>query len=299
MQKSKKNDNLYVFSKETPWRFIAVVLLYAIGAASFPISIFYKIFGESRAAVCFSAFLARAVCCILPVWLLFEIKAKKLFSGKRFFKGFLFVLPFYIVAINNFPFLPLFSGDASWIYDESGEFALSVICYVFMCVAISALEETVFRGVIFVTLLRKFCNSNQTESEKKKGEFWSIIISSALFGCAHLVNVFAGANVGATLLQVGYSFLIGCMCAFAMLKSGNFYHAVALHAVFDVGGLLIEKEFIGGVIWTTENMILTAVIGVIAAIYAIIVFIKGKNSALTDDIVKNDVSAGSSGDESL
>ena len=267
-----------------------MILLYAIGAASFPTSILYKIFGENRAAVCFSAFLARAVCCAVPVWLLFEIKAKKLFSGKGFLKGLLVVLPFYVVAINNFPFLPMIFGNASIVFGEPEEFVLSVCCYALMCIAISFLEETVFRGAIFVTLLRKFCKQDQTERERKKGEFLSIIISAALFGGAHLVNFFAGANIGSTLLQVGYSFLIGCMCAVAMLKSGNFYHAVVLHAVFDFGGLLLDKGMISGAIWTTENMILTAAVGVIVAAYAVIVFVKGKNSAFVGDILINDVS---------
>lgn len=269
-----------------------MALLYAIGAASFPPSIFYNIFGESRAAVCFSGFLARAVCAIVPVWLAFEIRLSSLFSLKRcagseygIFKSFIVILPLYLVALNNFPFLPLFFGNANFVFNETGEFVLSIFCYVLLCCGISFLEESLFRGVIFCVLLRKFCGG-KNESEIKKGEFWAIIISSALFGLAHLINLFGGANVGATFLQVGYSFLIGCMCAFAMLKSGKFYNAAALHALFDFGGLLREKGLIIGTIWTTENIILTAVIGVAVGVYAIILFVKNKNHALVARLVE-------------
>ncbi|MDY4186563.1 MAG: type II CAAX endopeptidase family protein [Candidatus Borkfalkiaceae bacterium] len=278
------NDNLYKFSALTPWRFIAVVLLYAVGAASFPPSIFYNIFGESRAAVCFSNFLARAICSIIPVWLIFEIKLKQIFNGKLFLKNILPILPFYIVALNNFPFLPLIKGNVEFIIGEAPEFALTVFCYVLMCLGISFLEESVFRGIILNVIFRKFCK-NKNGTELKRGAFLSIILSSAIFGGAHLVNLFAGAGVGATILQVGYSFLIGSMCALAAVKSGNFYHAVALHAIFDFGGLLESKGLIEGVIWTTKNMILTAAVGLIVCVYAIVLFIKNKNNGYLNKII--------------
>ena len=126
-------------------------------------------------------------------------------------------------------------------------------------------------------IFRKFCK-NKNGTELKRGAFLSIILSSAIFGGAHLVNLFAGADVGATILQVGYSFLIGSMFALAAVKSGNFYHAVALHAIFDFGGLLESKGLIEGVIWTTENMILTAAVGLIVCVYAIVLFIKNKKT---------------------
>ena len=295
----KKNDNLYKFSVETPVKFALLALVYAIGAAGAPRELFCYIFGKSLALSSLSTFLVKILCAIVPVWLIFEIKAEKILRPKISLKEILLTLPFLIVALNNFPFLPLFSGSAELLTNEFIDF----FCYFLACFGISVFEESVFRGVIFSALYRKFCveksasgalagdrlkneqndvfvpENNEKRAEKYKyGEFWAVALSSVLFGAVHLVNLIAGAGIVPVIAQMGYSFLIGAMCAIAMLETGNIYSAVILHAVFDFGGLLTDYGFLSGTIWTVENVILTAVVGVIVAVYAIcLLFLPRKN----------------------
>lgn len=288
--KKNKNDNLYKFSVETPVKFALLALVYAIGAAGVPRDLFCYVFGDSLAMSCLSAFLVKALCAAVPVWLIFEIKAEKILIPGISLKSFLFTLPFLIVALNNFPFLPLFSGSAKLLANDFADF----FCYSLACIGISVFEESVFRGVVFSSLLRKFCaeknssgacsgdikternehseRENESAKKYKYGEFWAVVLSSALFGAVHLVNLFAGAGIIPVIVQIGYSFLIGAMCSVAMLETGNIYSAVILHAVFDFGGLLTDYGLLSGVIWTVGNVVLTAVVGVAVAVYAICLF---------------------------
>ena len=288
--KKDKNDNLYKFSVETPVKFALLALVYAIGAAGVPRDLFCYILGDSVAMKCLSVFLVKILCAAVPVWLIFEIKAEKILIPGISLKSFLITLPFLIVALNNFPFLPLFSGDANLLTNDFADF----FCYSLACIGISVFEESVFRGVIFPVILRKFCAEkgssgacfgdiktkqnelfervNESAKKYKYGEFWAVALSSAFFGAVHLVNLIAGASVVSVAMQIGYSFLIGAMCSISMLETGNIYSAVVLHAVFDFGGLLTDYGMLSGIIWTVGNVVLTAVVGVAVAVYAICLF---------------------------
>lgn len=158
------------------------------------------------------------------------------------------VIPSLAVAVNNFPILGYLQGtvqiareDLLWL------FALD-------CLLIGAFEELAFRGVFLPALLVR-CG-------KDRGRLRStVVLSSAAFGLIHLVNLAEGAGIGATVLQVGYSFLIGGMCAIVLVKTGNLLYCILLHSVYDFGGRFL---MIGtGKLWDTPTVIITAVLAVI------------------------------------
>ncbi len=169
------------------------------------------------------------------------------------------LLPALAVAVNNFPILGMARG-AVWV--ERGDllwlFALD-------CLLIGAFEELAFRGVFLPSLLERYGDS-------QKGFRWTVIGSSAAFGLIHLANLAEGAGVGATLLQVGYSFLIGGMCAIVLLKSGNLLYCILLHAVYDFGGRFLMIG--GGSLWDAPTVILTAVLAVTVTVWMVIVFLR-------------------------
>ena len=158
-------------------------------------------------------------------------------------------LPALLVCINNAPILALINRTA-WIerYDLLG-------LYVADTLLIGIFEEIAFRAVLFPTILERRRNT-------KKGIILTTIVSSALFGLIHLANLAEGAGIGPTVLQVGYSFLIGGMCAIVLLKSGNVLLCVLLHFVYDLGGRLIDT--IGaGRLWDTPTVVITAILAVL------------------------------------
>ncbi len=166
------------------------------------------------------------------------------------------VLPCMAIAVNNFPLIPFFKGEA-YINMQPLPFAL----YALLCICVGFFEEMAFRGCIFPAVLAKL-------GKKRAGVFWSIVVSSAIFGVIHLLNIINGASVGATVLQVGYSFLIGGMCSVILIKTQNIWYCVILHAVYNFAGGVVP-QLGGGEIWTLPEVILTAAVAVPVAVYVI------------------------------
>lgn len=158
-------------------------------------------------------------------------------------------LPALLIAVNNAPILALITKQA-WVERKD-----LLWLYVLDTLFIGVFEELAFRGVLFPAILEK-------HRETKKGVLLTTVISSALFGLIHLANLAEGAGIGATVLQVGYSFLIGGMCAIVLLKSGNIFFCMLLHFVYDLGGKLIDTIG-GGKLWDLPTVIVTAVLSVL------------------------------------
>ena len=172
---------------------------------------------------------------------------------KPVLKNALFVLPALAVAINNFPLIGLATGNA-YITDPTG----GVLLIVAYCLAIGLFEELAFRGLFLLMIL-------DGRRKSSKQIFWTTALSCAVFGLVHLVNIAIGASPGATLLQVGYSFLIGGMCAIVLLKTGSIWYCVLLHTVYDVGGTILYAG--GGLRWDAVTVTITAVLGVAVAVF--------------------------------
>ena len=115
--------------------------------------------------------------------------------------------------------------------------------------------------------------------KSKKGVFGSIIISSAIFGAMHLLNLLGGFNPY-VFLQVGYSFLIGAVCGFALIVCGNIFVPILLHAIFDFGGFFLSEGIATGRLWTLPNIIWTAVFSIAMATAIIAIFFKNDFSGI-------------------
>ncbi len=193
-----------------------------------------------------------------------------LYMGYRVFQPFhkpilknaLFVLPALAVAINNFPLIGLATGNA-YITDPTGG-VLIVLAY---CFAIGMFEEFAFRGLFYLMIL-------DGRRKSTKQIFWTTAASCAVFGLVHLVNIAIGASPGATILQVGYSFLIGGMCAIVLLKTGSIWYCVLLHTVYDIGGTILYLG--GGVRWDAVTVTVTAVLGVAVAVFMTVALLRIK-----------------------
>ena len=165
------------------------------------------------------------------------------------------VLPCLLVVVNNFPILGWVTGDVTVTRGD--------LWWLFLldCLLIGVFEEVAFRGTILMALLEK-------RRGTKRQIFWTTALSSAIFGLIHLANLLEGANPGATVLQVGYSFLIGGMCAIVLLRTHNLGFSILLHAIFDVGGRMVGTVATG-TIWNLPTVVITAVLGVLVAAWMV------------------------------
>ena len=164
-------------------------------------------------------------------------------------------LPPLAVVINNFPIPALITGDAQILPHSAAVW----VWFSLECLAISLFEEAAFRGVIFPMLAERRCKT-------KQGLFISILLTSAVFGLLHIVNLAQGAGIGAVVRQIGYSFLIGAMCSVVLIKTHNIWLCVLLHAVFDFGGKLIDTLG-AGKIWTLPAILITTVLAVLTTLH--------------------------------
>ena len=78
------------------------------------------------------------------------------------------------------------------------------------------------------------------------------------------------------------------MCSLCLVFSGNIVVPVIVHALFDVGGFLSDSGFCTGELWTTANVIVTAVLSVVFAAVLIASFIKTDFSYIYDEYNLNE-----------
>ena len=169
-----------------------------------------------------------------------------------------------LVAVNNFPFFPFFKGNS---YIVNSGFAY-VAVFVVYCAFTAAFEELLFRGILFGVIY-------ESSKKTKYGALKAIALSSVAFGLAHFLNLLGGAGFMPTLMQVGYTTLIGALCAFVWFKTRNLVFPWLIHAVYNVCGLLLSSSGIGnGIYFDTETVVITAVIGVFVGVFALLTMLK-------------------------
>ncbi|MBE7087933.1 MAG: CPBP family intramembrane metalloprotease [Clostridiales bacterium] len=209
------------------------------------------------------------VASVLAIFLLGHehiLKVKK----QGFFINLLWCVPCFLVVFANFPFSAIIKGTAQIEHIEL------VPLFIVKCFAIAIMEEAVFRGIVHGIIEEKM-------TDRKYPTFAAIFISSAIFGLWHLLNLLEGAGVFATVLQVGYSFLTGAMFAAVTIKTGNIWGAVVLHALFDVGGLIIN-DLGSGRFQDTTFWILTVVCGAICLIHVVLfIYKRDKGNEIAPD----------------
>ncbi len=166
------------------------------------------------------------------------------------------------VVINNLPILSLIRGDAYLVHSD----ARYIVAFALECLAIGLFEEIAFRGVVLLTFAK-------SRRRTHVGLLVSILLSSAVFAAMHLVNLAAGAGFGATIMQIGYSFLIGAMCAVILFKTANLWLCVALHAIYDFCGMLLPTLGDGSW-WDTPTIVFTVLLALATTAYMIVLFVR-------------------------
>ena len=206
----------------------------------------------------FKGALSRGIACLPLIAIVILLKSGKIFysHNRPLCKALLWCLPAFFVAVVNFPFSALISGVAKITKLEL------LPAFILECLAIGAMEELIFRGLFQPIFLDAF-------KDKKYGVTISVAVNSALFGLWHLSNLFAGASLFPTLLQVCYSFLIGAMLSAVFIRVGNIFPCILLHAVFNFGGFFVPTLG-SGLFQDTIFWALTAVVGALCNVHVVL-----------------------------
>ena len=182
----------------------------------------------------------------------------------------LLTVAFAVTAVN-LPVSGLITGKV--VLTENAE----ILRYSVYCALIGISEEAVFRGAVQSVIA-------ESMRDKKRPLFKTLFISSAVFSLCHLSNIFS-QGVGATLLQVGYTFLTGALFGAVFAWTENLLFPAFFHTVFDLGGLAFSAPLgiAVGNMWDTLTVVLTAAVGVIATAVVLIKVFRKDGAANTEN----------------
>ena len=177
--------------------------------------------------------------------ILLMIRLKIRLFGKPL--AWIYLIPCLIIAIDNFQFSAYFNDKMSLLRKDAMDFVL----FAAYCLFVGLFEECIFRGIIFSVVAGLF-------TKDKKGFLYTYVVSSVVFGCAHLFNGISGA----VILQVGYTCLTGGLFAFCLIKTQNIFCCAAIHGIYNFCGLLFDEMGTGVVLdmGTAITMLIVSIV---------------------------------------
>lgn len=97
-------------------------------------------------------------------------------------------------------------------------------------ISVGLIEEILVRGLVLPLMLRQWGN-------KKGGVYRAVLISSAIFGLAHLANLVLGRrDLLSTTAQITYGLFFGVFFAALVLRNRSIWPAIFCHFLFDWAG---------------------------------------------------------------
>ena len=135
------------------------------------------------------------------------------------FKEFLYFIPLLILMSIN-----LWGGVH--IKNTSSE----IIFYILFMICVGFLEEIIFRGFLFKMMAKDNVKT-------------AIIVSSLTFGIGHIINLFNGAALIPTLIQVCYAVAGGYLFVIIFQKGKSLWPCIIAHACINASSIFgIENE---------------------------------------------------------
>lgn len=136
------------------------------------------------------------------------------------FKEFLYFIPLLILMSVN-----LWGGVQ--IKNTSSE----ITFYILFMICVGFLEEIIFRGFLFKMMAKDNVNT-------------AIIVSALTFGIGHIINLFNGAALIATLIQVCYAVAGGYLFVIIFQKGKSLWPCIIAHACINALSIFVIENTI-------------------------------------------------------
>lgn len=134
-------------------------------------------------------------------------------------RAMLWFIPLWLLSCMNF--LSGFQPD----YPVPGLFYAAI-----SMALVGFAEELIFRGFLFKAMLK--------DGNVKA----AVIVSSVTFGMGHIINLFTGHELIATLIQVVFAVAMGFVFTLVFYKSGSLLPGILAHSFIDVTSVLASDE---------------------------------------------------------
>ncbi len=157
------------------------------------------------------------VASLLLLWLYqrkYYPNGRKFFSTQGFGPSLLYGWGLLVVAVLSFSIARLTGNPMG-----------NVFAAIILGIAPGIQEELLCRTIPISLLMKREDRRNLIPAV--------YIIPSLLFGLFHFLNLFSGADLILTLLQVAYATAVGLILASIYLKTGNLWITIALHSFMD------------------------------------------------------------------
>ena len=187
------------------------------------------------------SFIANTIFSIVLLLLIYSSKREEYYGLKKpnNVKGFLYFLPLLVIGTVNI-----------WTGISLNASANDILFHILTMINAGFIEEILFRGFLFKLL-------------EKKNIKMAIIISSLTFGLGHIVNMFNGADLIPTLVQVLYAVAIGYLFVIIFIKSKSLLPCIFTHMLFN--SLSIVNVDIDS---TFTNYIIPLILIIVVLLYA-------------------------------
>lgn len=137
--------------------------------------------------------------------------------------GFRIMIPVIVVDVALFIFDSIVAGGS-----------MNSLVFVFATSLVAGIvEEITFRSLILANLMRI--------TKTYKGMLMSVVVTSVIFGVAHLTNLISGANAGSTIMQVISASIMGLFFAAVYMMCGSIVPLMVFHFGHDVLAFLFLK----------------------------------------------------------
>ena len=130
--------------------------------------------------------------------------------------------------------MPLLSFPFANMYLQGNQTMLQNSLITFLLILFTVfLEELLFRGYLLVYLFEKYGINNK---------WFGMIISSVLFGIFHIVNLFQGADILYTIIQMFCACGTGlCLCVLVS-QYKSIFPGTIIHYLINITSLYVEKS---------------------------------------------------------
>ncbi|MHA6529323.1 CPBP family intramembrane glutamic endopeptidase [Paenibacillus sp. BAC0078] len=146
-----------------------------------------------------------------------------------------------------------------------------IVLFILTYLSTGLFEEVLCRGAVLSVMLRKW-------GATRRGCYAAVIISSVLFGSAHIIHYFLHhSSLLATLTQMTYGIFIGVFFAACMIRNKSIFPAMLAHGVFDIFGSLQEHKTY--LTMTVSNSVISILIFLPLFIYGLVILRKATPSA--------------------
>ena len=129
--------------------------------------------------------------------------------GVKDIKKYLYFIPLGLILTVNL-----------WNGININNSVVEIICHIISMINIGFIEEIIFRGFLFKMM----------EKDNLRN---AIIVSSITFGVGHIINLFMGAELISTLLQIAYATSIGYLFVTIFYKSKSLIPCIITHSLMN------------------------------------------------------------------